>query len=57
MEREFIAHHTKEDDSGLEHLIASIQPRKYMKHYSKHSKEHWRIQEAIEVLKDAFRST
>ena len=57
MERKFIAHHTKEDDSGLEHLIASIQPRKYMKHYSKHSKEHWRIQEAIEVLKDAFRST
>ena len=29
MEREFIAHHIKEDDSGLEHLIASMQPKKY----------------------------
>ena len=27
LEREFIAHHIKEDDSGLEHLIASMQPR------------------------------
>ena len=27
MEREFIAHHIKED-SGLEHLIASMQPKK-----------------------------
>ena len=24
MEREFVAHHIKEDDSGLEHLITSI---------------------------------
>ena len=57
MEREFIAHHIKEDDSGLEHLIASRQPRKYLKEYSKHSTEHWRILEALKVLEDAFRST
>ena len=31
MEREFIAHHIKEDDSGLEHLIALKQPKKYSK--------------------------
>jgi hypothetical protein len=36
MEREFIAHHIKED-SGLEHLIASMQPRKYSEDYSKRS--------------------
>ena len=35
MEREFIAHHIK-DDSGLEHLIASMQPKKYLEDYSKH---------------------
>ena len=57
MEREFIAHHIKEDDSGFEHLIASMQPRKYLKEYSKHSTEHWRILEALEVLEDVFRST
>jgi len=37
MEREFIAHHIKDDDSGFEQLIASMQPRKYSKGYSKHS--------------------
>ena len=57
MEREFIAHHIKEDYLGLEHLIVSMQPRKYSKDYSKHSMEHWRILEALEVLEDAFRST
>ena len=36
MEHEFIAHHIKED-SGLVHLIASMQPRKYSQDYSKHS--------------------
>ena len=35
MEREFIAHHIKED-SGLEHLIASMQSREYLKDYSKY---------------------
>jgi hypothetical protein len=37
MEREFIAQHIKEDDSGLEHLIASLQLRKYSEDYLKHS--------------------
>ena len=57
MEREFIAHHIKEDDSELEHLIASMQPKRYLKKYLKHSTEHWRILEALEVLEDVFRST
>jgi len=57
MEREFITHHIKEVDSGLEHLIASMQPRKYSKDYSKHSMEHWRIPEALEVHEDSFGST
>ena len=29
MEHEYIAHHIRREDSGLEHLIASIQLRKY----------------------------
>ena len=37
MEREFIAQHIKEDDLGLEHLIASLQPKKYSEDYLKHS--------------------
>ena len=49
MEREFIAHHIKED-SGLEHLIASMQLEKYSEDYSKHSMKHWWIPEALEVL-------
>ena len=57
MEREFIAHHIKEDDSELEHLIASMLPKKYLKKYLKHSTEHWRIPEAFKALKDVFRST
>ena len=36
MEREFIAHHIKED-SRLEHLIDSMQSRKYSEDYSKRS--------------------
>ena len=36
MEREFIAHHIREG-SELEHLIASMLPRKYSEDYSKHS--------------------
>ena len=39
MEREFITHHIK-DDSGLEHLIASMQLKKYSEDYSKHSTKH-----------------
>ena len=56
MEREFIAHHIKEDDLGLEHLIASMQPRKYSENYSKHLVKHWRIPEALEALAYVFRS-
>ena len=37
MEREYIAHHIKRKNSGLEHLIASIQPRKYSEDYPKRS--------------------
>ena len=36
MEREFITHHIKKD-SGLENLIASMQPIKYSKDYLEHS--------------------
>ena len=51
MEREYIAHHIRRKNSGLEHLIASMQPRKYSKDYSRRSKdsesEQW-IPEALE---------
>ena len=56
MEHEFIAHHIKED-SGLVHLIASMQPRKYLEDYSKHSMKHWRILEALKALDNVFKST
>ena len=56
MECEFIAHHIK-DDSGLEHLIASMQPRKYSEDYSKHLMKQWRITEALEALGNVFKST
>jgi len=39
MERKYIAHHIRRNDSGLEHLIASIQPKKYSKDYPKRSKD------------------
>ena len=51
MEREYIAHHIIRKDSGLEHLIASMQPGKYSEDYSRCSKdskpEQW-ILEALE---------
>ena len=56
IEGDFITHHIKED-SGLEHLIASMQPRKYSEDYSKHSTKRRRILEALEALGDVFRST
>ena len=37
MESEYIAHHIRRKDSGLEHLIASMPPRKYSKDYPKRS--------------------
>ena len=39
MEREYVAHHIRKRDSGLEHLIASMQPEKYSKDHSKHSRD------------------
>ena len=56
MEREFIVHHIK-DDSGLEDLIASMQPMKYSEDYSKHSMKHWLIPEAHEAFRNVFRCT
>jgi len=56
MEREFITHHIIED-SGLEHLIASMQPKKYSEDYSKHLAMYQRIPEALEALDNIFRST
>ena len=56
MERDFIAHHIKKD-LWIEHLLASMQPRKYSKDYSKHLTEYWRIRKALEALGDVFRST
>ena len=51
MEREYIAHHIRRRNSGLEHLIASMQPGKYSEDYSRRSKdfktEQW-IPEALE---------
>ena len=59
MEREFIADHIKED-LGLEHLIASMQLRKYSEDYSKHSMDFrtrcWNLEE-VEALEGTFRST
>ena len=55
MEREFIAQHIKEDDSGLEHLIASLQPSKYSEDYLKHSMDFtiaWWDLEAVEALEE-----
>ena len=51
MEREYITHHIRRRNSWLEHLIASTQPEKHSKDYSRHSKdskpEQW-IPEALE---------
>ena len=35
MEHEYIAHHIRRKISGLEYLIVSIQPRKYLEDYPK----------------------
>jgi hypothetical protein len=51
MEREYIAHHIRRRNLGLEHLIASMQPNKYSEDYSRCSKdskpEQW-IPEALD---------
>ena len=49
MEREFIEHHIKED-SGLEHLIASMQPKRHSEDYLKHSMDSKDGQTAPEVF-------
>jgi len=51
MEREYITQHIRRRNSGLEHLIASMQPGKYSEDYSRQTKdfkpEQW-IPEALE---------
>ena len=51
MEREYIAHHIRRRNSGLEQLIASMQSGKYSEDYLRHSKnsksEQW-IPKALE---------
>ena len=52
--------HTIYKNSGLEHLIASMQPRKYSEDYLKHSTDSKMTRckpEAVEALEDAFWST
>ena len=53
MECEYIAHHIRGTDPGLEHLIASVQPRKYSEDCPKCSTdskpERW-ILEALKSL-------
>ena len=39
MEREYIVHHIRRRNSGLEHLIASMQSGKYSEDYSRRSKD------------------
>ena len=51
MYREFIAHHIKED-SWLEHVIASMQPRKYSKTPSKYSMPVGLVYEELGGLSD-----
>ena len=52
MEREYIAHHIYvKKDSGLEHLIASMQPKKHSKDYSNHSMDSEDGRLAPETLK------
>jgi len=50
MEREYIAHHIRRKNSGLEHLIASTQPRKYSEDYSKRSKDPKPEQRTLGIL-------
>ena len=50
-EHEYIAHHIRKRDSGLEHLIASMQPEKYSKNYSRHSRDFKPEQWIPEALK------
>ena len=51
MECEYITHHIRRRNSGLEHLIASMQPGKYSEDYSRHSKDSKPEQWTPETLK------
>ena len=51
MEREYIAHHIGRRNSGIEHLIASMQPKKHSENYSKHSMDSEDGQPALEAPK------
>ena len=55
MEHEFIVHHINED-SGLEHLIASMQPKKYSEDYLKHLTEHSKYLKTTSEVLDACRT-
>ena len=50
MESEYIAHHIRRKDSGLEHLIVSMQLGKYSEDYSRHSKDFEPVQWIPKVL-------
>ena len=56
MESEYIAHYIRRRNSGLEHLIASMQPRKYLEDYSRRSKDSKPEQWILEAL-ESTRST
>ena len=49
MEREYITHHIKRKNSRLEHLIASMQPKKHSNDCTKHSKDSEIELSALEV--------
>jgi hypothetical protein len=51
MESEYIAHHIRRRNSGLEHLTTSMQAEKYSKNFSRSSKDsrpEQRIPEALD---------
>ena len=51
MEREYIAHHILRKNSGLVHLIVSMQSKKHSEDYSKHSMDSKDGQPDPEALK------
>ena len=55
MEREYIAHHIRRRNSGLEHLIASMQPGKYLKDRSRRSNDFKPEQQILEALESTDR--
>ena len=53
MEREYIVRHIRRWNSGLEHLIASMQPEKYSEDYSRRSKD----SKPEQLISEALEST